>query len=90
MAGFERLIESVLAYPVRTDIRYSDIERLLLRLGFETQKSSGSHRRFHRIIGDRRVTVLLTEQKELPFYQVKEVADVLKKYFPEQMPREGN
>ena len=90
MAGFERLIESVLAYPVRTDIRYADVERLLLRLGFEIQRNSGSHRRFHRLILERRVTVLLTEQKELPFYQVKQVADMIKKYFPELMAREGN
>lgn len=53
MSKFKKLIESLRQNP--NHVRYEDVEKILIRLGFEKRQGSGSHVVFTK--GDARLTI---------------------------------
>ncbi len=75
MSSTEKLIQKL----INRTLRKSELETLLIRLGFSRFRGKGSHAVWGRKdIADLHI-VIATHSKEVPFYQLKQIEISLKK-----------
>ena len=74
----DRLMRRILSGESDANIRFSDLRRLLLRLGFE-ERISGSHHVFVRT-GIRESINVQPQGSEVKSYQVQQVRRIFEKY----------
>ena len=78
MLDREGLLRQILARQTGSNIRFSDLRRLLLRLGFE-ERISGSHHIFTRIGIPEKIN-LQPQGGQVKTYQMQQVRRVFEKY----------
>ena len=78
MLDRERLLGQILARQTGANIRFSDLRRLLLQLGFE-ERISGSHHIFTRNGIPERINVQ-PRRGQVKTYQIQQVRRVFEKY----------
>lgn len=78
MGKREKLIEKILAGKSDSNIRFQDLRKLLLSLGFE-ERIKGSHHSFRRE-GIEEKPNLQMDGNKAKTYQVRQVRGILQKY----------
>lgn len=78
MGRHEKLLERILQGRSDANIAFSDLRRLLLRLGFE-ERTKGSHHIFRRPNVEERINLQRQGNKAKP-YQVRQVRAVILRY----------
>lgn len=78
MLDRERLLRQILARQTGSNIRFSDLRQLLIRLGFE-ERISGSHHIFTRIGIPENINIQ-PRRGQVKTYQIQQVRRVFEKY----------
>ena len=78
MASIHRILEQVLRGTSDANVAFSDVRRLLTRLGFD-ERTKGSHHVFRRSGVRERLTLQRDGSKAKP-YQVRQVRQVILNY----------
>lgn len=80
MTKRDKLIDKFLAKPVRKDLTFEDLEKLMAILGYLKKEGRGSRVRFsHRETGDLFITHKPHPENVLKTYVVKEACEKIKR-----------
>ena len=78
MGKFDKLLLQILSGSSDANIRFSDLRRLLIGLGFE-ERIRGSHHLFRKSGIEEKINIQKDDNKTKP-YQVRQVRNVIVKY----------
>lgn len=75
----KRLYERILHGSV-SNVRYSDLKRLVEALGYEFRRVRGDHHMFKHPLVDKKLNLQPDRSGNAKPYQVRQVADAIRKY----------